>query len=865
MQDIVDDVAKMCNAHLIFGTETWLSDEINDGQLLLSRNYVIYRKDRTERRGGGVLLAVHKSIVSKLVSVPCDLEIIFVNLHLSTFTQVIVGVCYRPPNANSEFCVDLHCCLSRIRLLFPNVPLVLAGDFNMPGIDWSTSTVPHMCLNRSVCLKFLNLCTEFNLTQIITSPTRENALLDLFLITCPDRLLGVTYLEEISDHKAINVSLLFMIERKTVVDKYIFDYKNANVTALNACLRLYLDSFLSSWQSRSVDDNWLSFRDSLLNGAHEYIPRLKLRFNSNNPWYSSKLKRLANTKNRAYRQAKASTDVRKWVRYHAVAKEYKKEVAENKRRFYCRDLPRMLKTNPKKFWSVLKAQVGEGNSVHVKIDGTDLSDLRAAQALNHYFSSVFTSQSSPSPNPPLYPHLLPSTLPTITPYGVSRIIDNLSLTSSPGCDNITTKLLKITINVSAKILAIIFQQSLCSGEVPSDWKHAIITPIPKIQKPVDVHHYRPISLTSVSSKIMEHVLYAHIMEHLEEHDIIFKNQHGFRKNYSCESQLFELTTDLFESTNQGFQVDVIFVDFKNAFDRVSHSYLIVKLSSLNIHPSVINWISNFLLSRTQCVRCGNSKSETSSVLSGVPQGSVLGPLLFLIFINDLPQNFSCSVRLYADDLVLYHPVASYVDCVTLQYNLDVLEAWCNRWAMEVNIAKTKVMSVSRVKTRFIFDYAFQSICLERVQHYKYLGIFLSHDLSWKYHVEQLCSKASRSLGFLKRTLYLSPPYVKLLAYNSLVRSKLEYAAVVWSPYQQYLVNQLELLQNNAVRFIFNISDRMESMTLIKKSNGIPLLAARRKIMRLLLMFKLFHCGSSYVTSAHFFQVVLSTLSSCSHV
>lgn len=251
------------------------------------------------------------------------------------------------------------------------------------------------------------------------------------------------------------------------------------------------------------------------------------------------------------------------------------------------------------------------------------------------------------------------------------------------------------------------------------------------------------------------------------------------------------------------------------------------------------------------MKWGSSISEPVRVLSGVPQGSVLGPLLFLIYVNDLPQNLSCSVRLYADDLVIYQSVENNYDCENLQRNLNVLGEWCNTWLMDVNVQKTKVMSLSRARTHVAYKYVLRGTALERVDKYKYLGVFISKDLSWKYHVEQLCLKAARTLGFLKRTLFLAPPQVKMLAYNSLVRSKLEYAAVIWSPHQKYLIEKLEIVQNNALRFVFNIRDRLMSMSALRTQYGIPLLSARRKVLRLVLIFKLYHSTSSYINRAHF--------------
>lgn len=239
----------------------------------------------------------------------------------------------------------------------------------------------------------------------------------------------------------------------------------------------------------------------------------------------------------------------------------------------------------------------------------------------------------------------------------------------------------------------------------------------------------------------------------------------------------------------------------------------------------------------------------SKVLSGVPQGSVVGPLLFLIYVNDIHLNIHSTVRLYADDMVLYRQITCLDDSVILQNDLLSLCDWCNRWQMEINVSKTKCMSLTRSKRIITSDYTVEGVQLDRVTVYKYLGVHICNDLSWKYHIEQTCCAALRTLGFLRSTLYLASSEVKFLAYASFVRSKLEYASSIWSPWQNYLVQKLESVQSKAVRFIFNKYDRESSITEFKRQKEIPLLANRRKIHRLQIIYNLYDRNSDYLSAA----------------
>lgn len=388
--------------------------------------------------------------------------------------------------------------------------------------------------------------------------------------------------------------------------------------------------------------------------------------------------------------------------------------------------------------------------------------------------------------------------------------------SSAGIDYINSKVLKNTKHISAVILSHIFQQSLSSGVVPRDWKVGKIIPVPKKGPSSSPSSYRPISLTCICSKLMEHIIYSQTVKFLSSVNFFHPSQHGFQKGLSCDTQLALFINDISSCLDRNIPVDALFLDFEKAFDKVPHKRLFLKLSRLNLDPAVLNWIKNFLTNREQFVYANQASSSRCHVASGVPQGTVLGPLLFLIYINDLPNNISSSIRLFADDCVIYRPIKDLNDSCILQNDLLIIEAWCRNWLMTLNINKTSVVSFHRRKYYPAPAYFIFGSKLSPVDSYRYLGINITPDLNWTPHITNICNEANKVLGYLRRNLRLAPPPVKRLAYLTLLRPKLEYACTVWDPHQSNLSKMLESIQNRAARFIYSDYSRHSSVTNLKK-------------------------------------------------
>lgn len=338
------------------------------------------------------------------------------------------------------------------------------------------------------------------------------------------------------------------------------------------------------------------------------------------------------------------------------------------------------------------------------------------------------------------------------------------------------------------------------------------------------------------------------MCHLNANNWLFENQHGFRYKRSCQTQLFELTTDLHDSLHKSLHTDAIFIDLSKAFDRVPHKRLIRKINRLKLDEKTSQWINEFLCGRTQSVRINDNLSDSCSVISGVPQGSVLGPLLFLIYINDIANNISSTIRLFADDCVIYRQICTVGDVAILQKDLNTLAEWCRVWKMEINAEKTKLMTFSSLLNPPSNIYTLRSSIIERTPFFKYLGVIFTSDLSWNMHIEHITNKALKKLGFLKRRLHLANSDTRLRAYISIVRATLDYASVIWHPHTTSLTDCIESIQNKAARFILRNYSPYQSVSALKESLNLPDLSTRRKFFRLSLFHSLYYSNSSSSTT-----------------
>ena len=323
------------------------------------------------------------------------------------------------------------------------------------------------------------------------------------------------------------------------------------------------------------------------------------------------------------------------------------------------------------------------------------------------------------------------------------------------------------------------------------------------------------------------------MDHLDKNNILNKIQHGFRQKRSCETQLITTINDISNCLNKRGQIDSILLDFSKAFDKVDHLGLINKMQQYRISDNLIQWTKSFLIGRNQKVTVEGIESNTIKVKSGVPQGTVLGPLFFLLYINDINLNLTTGtkMRLFTDDSLLYRQIKSAEDCEILQEDLNTLQNWEKKWKMEFHPQKCQVLTITKKRNPIKAKYYIHDEILNQTNSAKYLGVIIDRELDWKEQNKAVCKKANSILAFLKRNIHDCPQPIKEKCYKALVKPILEYGCCVWDPHTEKYINELEKTHKNAARFITKNYQHVSGNTKknMNKLGWIPLEEHRARI------------------------------------
>ena len=620
----------------------------------------------------------------------------------------------------------------------------------------------------------------------------------------------------ISDHELIVIESFLVATLTESQTRMVYLWHQANWQGLSENLSHFSNNFVSNYSTVTpIQDLWNAFKQEC-HSCLELIPQRKLSKSPRHPWINNQIKRLSNKKKRLYNKARISFLESDWKAYRDLKKQVQRECRKAHNAYVSKLIDSNGSSSNKRFWSYIKSKRNDQCEIPSLEKKNQIYTQNADKAnlLNDHFSSVFTKSNIPSDQ---IPSLENNPYPVITPLlieenSVRLLLQNLDSHKAQGPDGIPARFLKETSNHIAPALTLIFNASIQQGKLPTDWKKAFVVPVFKKGSHTDPSNYRPISLTCICCKIFEHIIVSSISQHASNHNIICNEQHGFLKNHSCETQLLETVNDLSASLNSNNQIDLLLLDFSKAFDKVSHPHLPHKLSYYGITGPLLNWISDFLKDRVQQVLLHNDRSQFCNVLSGVPQGSVLGPLLFLLYINDLPSNVTSKIRLYADDVILYREIHSAEDIIRLQKDLDIIAQWAHTWLMKLNLTKYEHITITNKKNPINSMYNINSHFLSKVNSAKYLGVTFTHNLSWHDHVVAICNKANSTRAFLQRNLRQCSPTIKSLAYLTYVQPILEYASTVWSPYVRTDIARLEMVQRKAARFVFNKFSAYSSVT-----------------------------------------------------
>ena len=833
--------------HVVAIQETKIDSSIATSELFPETcPYSVYRKDRNIH-GGGVMLLVHKDISHMpITELENDSESIWVKVFANK-TSHFVASWYRPPGSTSEEFQLFREQLDYIRTHHKGKKLPSAhvlGDFNFKDIDWlDRLSKSGSTLSQSEGQILIDIMNDHGLEQMVHFPTREKNTLDLILTTLPGQFQDVHSPDKLSDHDIVSGTLKMFIPpiKKPRRKVYLYqkgDYESMRKDTLQFSKEKY---FNGHSDTRSVQENFDLLTSFIQDSADKHIPSKTSRSVSSIPWITPEIRRKIRRKNKTHAKAKKTGSSKLRSKFETLRREIKADVRKQ-HDLYVNNLVGDVKAIPRDFYRYINSQKKDTQGIpplkRKNGKGVAQSDLEKAEEFNGQFTDVF------SKNEHTQVPLLDRSAPfmndiAVSKDGVIKLLKGLNPSKALGPDELHPRVLKELATELGPVLAHLFQQSIDTGEIPKEWSLANICPLFKKSDRSLACNYRPVSLTCVPCKLLEHIVCSNIMAHLDEYKLLSDRQHAFRKGHSCETQLTTVINDWAKILDNRGQVDTFILDFEKAFDTPPHELLKSKLFGYGIGGKTLKWIDSFLCFRQQRVVVNGVKSDWAPVLSGVPQGTVLGPLLFSLYINDISSDIESEIRLFADDCVCYREIKDEKDTMKLQRDIDRLGSWARKWGMRFQPVKCNMMQLTRKRIKKIHaSYTLEGTNLENVESIKYLGVTITSDLRWNTHVSNVCTKANRTLGFLRRNLHSCPQEVKEAAYKGLVRPVLDYGSSVWDPPGVVLQEELESVQKRAARFVTgNYDYETGSMTGILGQLKWESLKKRRKDNRLILLYK----------------------------
>lgn len=820
-------------------TETNLIPSILDGELFNTNEYCVYRCDRSELNstrecGGGTLIAVKSSMTSERVLVPGVESIEYVLVKIK-FRNVYAFVCclYIPSNSPVAVYQDYTDSLQRIiDFIDLNVEdrLYVLGDFNMTGVQWSdvpldVSSVPAdfesnslvpTAIDSAVNAELIYLLLGSDLRQVNHVHNFQGRILDL--VFCSDNN-EVTVREAVSPmvkidryHPPIEIEFSFGIDNvaEPNPDRHEYNFRKADYDSLNSYLD-QIDWNIEFLACSDVDSMVERFYGLMTAGFERFVPLKKFRNDSHPPWYSRRLLNLKNRKSRAHADFKANGRcVEDKLRFCSLRAEFDRLQYQAYDK-YMSSTENNLVADPAGFWkyvnSVRKVD-GYPNSMYFKNDKS-VSMQEKCELFARFFESVYTDNTNAgTPHFGLTKEVDIGSV-HIDETLITKALEAVDVSKGNGPDNVSPLFLK---NCSASLsfpLYCIFNLSL-SSKFPDRWKESYVVPIFKSGSRSDVECYRGVAILPTFGKLFESIVCDTLTDELSK-KIVSVSQHGFLKGRSTSTNLVEFVSEAIRAIESGKQVDVIYTDVRKAFDTVQHDALIAKLEELGVHSSLLSWIDSYLRDRTQYVKMMGWESRVFAVKSGVPQGSHLGPLLFLLFFNDVTKVIKTSkFSLFADDLKLHRVISSVRDCNSLQSDITALQQWCEFNRLELSVVKCKVMTLFRKRNPLSYGYKIGEIALGRVREFRDLGVIITENLCFKKHVTTVVAKAYSMLGFVKRVCKRFKNVRALKSvYCAHVRSHLEYASVVWFPYHNTLVDRIESIQKKFVVYALRRSVRRD--------------------------------------------------------
>ncbi len=791
---------------------------------------------------------------------------------------------YRPPGgavdismAQAKLLSDCICCICNVAC-----SVSIVGDFNLPGINWDNSLCPQDGIHDVLFDNFVGN----SLLQYVNSPTRNDNILDLVFCSDENSIFDVSVTQPFANSDHMSVTYKLLLETKVDMMRTVSDWKNADYEGIAHFLSTvhwdeYFEKCAPAGQDR-VNDYNVVFESVMEACIHEYVPKRKLRkgFARKLP---RRLRRMRARTKLLYKNRKNDLNGRRLYKESSV--EFDRAIKE-----YCEKLEEKCvnRGDVKHFYDFANSKLNSKTGVGPLKNSNGeiiLNDQLKCEILNKYFASVFTVDDG---NRPIFDYVK-SDKPrkdcenvVFTARRICKLLRTLPNKTSRTPDGVPALFLKNIAKFACSehgfhdsfcictALSRIFTVSFNEGYLPSIWLTANVVPLYKKGDASEACNYRPISLTCILCKVMETLVKEEMMRYLLSHNLITKQQHGFLSKKSVTTQMLECANDWTKCQMNKKCSDTIYLDFAKAFDTVSHPKLLQKLQAYGINGLLLSWIGAFLNGRTQRVFLGECCSDTVQVTSSVPQGSVLGPLLFLLYINDVCNvvenevNISGSiqevnVKLFADDIKIYAdvPVHNHNGQNVLNDILYRVTDWANTWQLKLSVKKCAVMCMGKNNPKF--DYTINGISLDNVSTFRDLGIMVSSDLKQSVHCRTISAKAMRVTGLIFRAFGTKKFETLLRAYVTYVRPIVESCTPVWSPHLKKDILCIERVQRYFTRRLYSRCGLLASSYQNRcKYLGLQSLELRRLRFDTTMCFKILS-GFVNVDSAQFFRPNLRSI------
>lgn len=835
---------------IICCTETWLQPGTCNSEFI-DDNYTVFRADRQLsllncKRGGGVMIAVDNNYSAVEVNLELirsnvpSIDILAVKIKINFHCFFIFAV-YIPPHVdNASFSILLE--LLESLQSISDSEIYFIGDFNVS--EYFNYTLTNVATEKVLILN--SFCRFFELSQLNNVTNVNHRLLDLVLSNVPCEVVKSSdiLLNEDTHHPALCTYI--SVDRTNsgnfpTNNNKTFNFRKANLPLLYEQLNLVDWSFIDQFNdcNKACD----AFYNTVINIFNMYVPKTTPRRRKYPPWFSYDIILNIKKKTNLWKQFKRYGYINIYNDFKYLRNKIKKDV-NNSYKQYIANLQHNIKQNTNKFWTFVNSKKSNytipGSVVFNNTECNKPMDI--VNAFASFFESAFTPTNN---NIQTYDKECFSSfsLPPITEKDIYCHLKRIKPNFTTGPDNIPAFIVHDCAYIFSIPLARIINLCLTSNVFPEVWKTSKVRPIYKKKGDTNnVVNYRPITIICNFAKGFEMFLHSFIYENIQGQLNI--HQHGFVRGRSTITNLFCVTQYISNIVDAGGQVDVIYTDISKAFDRLDHDILLQTLAAFGFSPKLITFFTSYLTNRCQFVEYHGFKSFTYYANSGVPQGSILGPLLFIMYINSITDAIDVNCLLYADDLKIFCDINNADDCVKLQHNINAVSDWCLLNRLPLNFQKCNIMTYTKKINIIKYEYLLNNVPLERVSEFKDLGVIFDPKLTFNNHIQKTVLSAYKSLGFVIRNSYgFSDESLLLLLFNTFVKSKLEYASIIWNPGYQIYCHSVESIQRKFLKFVSFKMDHVypavgtPNNVLLSRFNVLSL-EERRKLQSLLFLHKI---------------------------